>query len=122
VELVVSEREMKSDQAEGTGGALVPKDAQLKKEGMVIGTGEPAPDASRSGEEPDLMEVDPAIRTGGGPIREEAAEAAGTGFDLGSREGDLRFEDFPGDEFEKVGEFTPEESSQTHLFLLPNTL
>ena len=56
------------------------------------------------------MEVDPAVRTGSGPVCEEAAGAEP---DLGSGEGDLRFEDFPGDEFERVGEFTPEESSQT---------
>ena len=61
VELVISEREMKSDQAEGTGGEPVPEDAQVKKEGLVVGTGEPVPDAGRSGEEPDLMEVDPAV-------------------------------------------------------------
>ena len=27
--------------------------------------------------------------------------------------GDLHFKDYPGDDFEKVGEFTPEETSQT---------
>ena len=56
------------------------------------------------------MEVDPAVRTGDGSVREEGAEARP---DLGSGEGDLRMEDFPGDDFQKVGDFTPEEPSQT---------
>jgi len=33
--------------------------------------------------------------------------------DEGTGEADLHFEDFPGDEFDKVGDSTPEESSQT---------
>ena len=103
-EIGVSGKETKTDQAEGTGDEPVPEDAQRKQEGMVVGTGAPVPGADRSGEAPDLMEVDPAVRTGGDPVREEAA---GAGPDLGSGEGDLRFEDFPGDEFERVGEFTP---------------
>ena len=106
----VSGKETKTDQAEGTGGEPVPEDAQMKQEGMIVGTGEPVPGAGRLDEAPDLMEVDPAVRTGGGPVHEEGA---GAGPDLGSGEGDLRIEDFPGDEFKRVGDFTPEEPSQT---------
>jgi len=61
VELAISEREMKSDQAEGTGGEPIREDAQVKEEGLVVGTGAPVPDAGRSGEELDLMEVDLAV-------------------------------------------------------------
>jgi len=139
VEIIISGKEMKPDQAEATGGEPVPEDAQSRREGLVVGTGEPVPDVGRSGEEPDLMEVDPVVRTGEVPVQEvveegtrlepipevaeertggelvheEAAEAAGAEPIQGIGEDDLHFEDFPGDEFMKVGEFTPEESSQT---------
>ena len=39
VELVISEREMKSDQAEGTGAEPVPEDAQWRKEGWLLEQG-----------------------------------------------------------------------------------
>ena len=44
VEIAVSGKETKTDQAEGTGGEPVPEDAQVKEEGLVVGTGEPVPD------------------------------------------------------------------------------
>jgi len=123
VELVISEREMKSDQAEGTRGEPIPEDAQVKEEGLVVGTGEPVPDARRSGEEPDLMEVDPTVRTGGEPVREKAAEAAGAVPDLGSGEDDLRFEDFSGETNLKRWENSHQRHHpKPHLLLAQNSL
>jgi len=82
----------------------------------------------RSGEEPDLMEVEEAVRTGDAPVREAVEEKTGAepvsaGVSLGTGdlpvrevgEGDLFFEDYLGDDFEKVGEYTQEETSQTPL-------
>ena len=96
VEFVVSGKETKADQAEGVGVEPVPEDAQINLGGMGVGIGEPVPGDDRSGETPDLMEVDPAVRTGSGPIREEVAGAGfeqgvilgvpSTGFDLYVRE------------------------------------
>ena len=72
------------------------------------------------------MEIDTAVRIGNVPVQEVMEEGTGTEpipeeavREVGAvpvqetGEGDLRFEDFPGDEFDKVGDFTPEESSQT---------
>jgi len=72
------------------------------------------------------MKIDTADRTGDVPVREvieegtgtepvpeEAVREAGAVPVQGTGEGDLHFEDFPGDEFHKVGDFTLEESSQT---------
>jgi len=72
------------------------------------------------------MEVDQAIRTGDAPVREvmeerigvepvpeEVEEETGAMPVRETGEGDLHFDDYPGDDFEKVGEFTPEETSQT---------
>jgi len=84
-----------------------------------VGTGEPVHEQDRSGEEPDLMKVDPAVRTGDAPVRELKEERTGAEpvpevveeeivaipvQEVG--EDDLHFEDYPGDDFEKVGEFT----------------
>ena len=80
----------------------------------------------KSSEEPDLMEVDQVVRAGGEPVHEAVKEKTGaepvsedveieTG-DIPVRkvgEGDLHFEDYLGDDFEKVGEYTPEEPSQS---------
>jgi len=91
-----------------------------------VGTGEPVHVEDISGEEPDLMEVDQVVRIGGKPDHEAVEEKTGaepapedvamkTG-DIPIREvgeGDLHFEDYPGDYFEKVGEYTPEEPSQS---------
>jgi len=124
VEIIISGKEMKKDQAEGTGTEPVPEDAMLRKEGQAVGTGEPVLDMDGSGEEPDLMEIDTANRTGDVPAREVMEEGTGTEpvpeevvREAGAvpvqetGEDDLHFEDFPGDEFDKVGDFTPEESS-----------
>ena len=70
IEIVISGKEMKRDQAEGTGTEPVPEDAMLKKEGQVVETGEPVLDVDRSREEPDLMEIDTVVRTGDVPVRE----------------------------------------------------
>jgi len=126
VEFLVSEKEMKRDQADGTGAMPVPEAAESKRDGQSIGTGEPVLEVDRSGEEPDLMEVNPAVRTRDAPVREvmeertgvepvpkEAVEETGAMPVRKTGEGDLHFEDYPGDDFEKVGEFTPEETSQT---------
>jgi len=66
----------------------------------------------RSGEKPDLMEVEGAVGTGE-LVLEEAVEGTGAMPVQETGAGDLHFEDYPGDDFEKVGEFTPEETSQT---------
>jgi len=42
VEIVISGREMKSDQAEEIGNEPVPEEALLREAGQAIGTGEPA--------------------------------------------------------------------------------
>ena len=47
------------------------------------------------------------------PVPEEAVREVEAVPVQGTGEGDLHFEDFPGDEFDKVGDFTSEESSQT---------
>jgi len=53
------------------------------------------------------------VRTGAEPILEEAVEETGAMPIRETGEGELHFEDYPGDDFEKVREFTPEETSQT---------
>ena len=58
MEILASGREMKVDQAEGTGAEPVPKAAESKREGQSVGTGKPVLEVDRSGEEPDLMEID----------------------------------------------------------------
>ena len=79
----------------------------------------------RSGEELDLMEVEEAVRTGDAPVREAVKEkmgaepvSAGVSLRIGDLpvrevgEGDLFFEDYPGHDFEKVGEYTQEETDE----------
>jgi len=59
------------------------------------------------------MEVGEAVRTGGESVHEVEEERTG---DIPARdveEGDLHIEDYLGDDYEKVGEYTPEETSQT---------
>jgi len=76
--------------------------------------GEPAHETveERTGDEPVLMDVEEA-RTGVVPVLE--AEKLRTGnepvHDMGL--GDSHLEDYPGDNFGKVGEYTPEETSQS---------
>ena len=103
------------DQAEGTGAEPIPEAAELKWEDQVVGTGEPVHEEDRSGEELDLMEVDQAVQSGDAPVREVMEERTGaepapevveeeTGAILVRKtgEGDLHFEDYPGDDFEGV--------------------
>jgi len=126
VEVLASRKKRKGDQAEGTGAEPVPEDTELNWEGQTMKTGEPVHEHDRSGEEPDLMEVDQAIRTGDTSVPEVMEERTGAELVLEEdveetgavpiREagaGDLHFDDYPEDDFEKVGEFTPEETSQT---------
>ena len=61
VEVFISEKEMKGEQAEGTGFEPVPEEDLVREEVQVVGTGEPVPDVGRSGDEPDLMEIDAAV-------------------------------------------------------------
>jgi len=61
IKILISGKEMKTDQAEGTGIELVPQDAELSKEGQAVGTGKSVLDVDRSGGAPDLMDVDPAV-------------------------------------------------------------
>jgi len=61
VEFIVSKKETMLEQADGTGGAPISEDGQLMEEGMSVGTGEPVPGDDRSGQAPDLIEVDPAV-------------------------------------------------------------
>ena len=77
VELLISGKEMKTDQAEGTRTEPVPEDAELRKEGQAVRTGEPVLDVDRSGEEPDLIEIDPAVRTGDVPVQEVMEKGTG---------------------------------------------
>ena len=52
-------------------------------------------------------------RIGDGPVFKDVEMGIGDVpvHDMG--EGDSHFEDYPGDDFKKVGEFTPEETSQS---------
>jgi len=126
VEFLVSGKTMKGDQAEGIGDEPLPEDAELDWKGQAMGRGEPVHEHDRSGEEPDLMKVDQAVRTGKAPVREgleertgvepvpkEAVEETGAMPVRETGEGDLHFDDYLGDDSEKVGEFSPEETSQT---------
>ena len=88
----------------------------------------------KTGAEPVLMDVD-EVRTGDEPVRdakemrtgEEPVPAdvvMGTG-DMPVREmevGDSHLEDFSGDDFDKVGKFTPEETPQTPADPAPEIL
>jgi len=50
VEIIISGKEMKRDQAEGTGTKPVSEHVKLRREGQVVGTGEPVLDVDRSRE------------------------------------------------------------------------
>ena len=50
-------------------------------------------------------------RTGAEAVLKEAVEETGAMPVRERGESDLNFEDYPGDDFEKRGEFTPEETS-----------
>ena len=77
IEFLISGKEMKRDQAEGIGAVPVPKDAKLRRKGQAVGTGAPVLDIDRSGEEPDLMEVDPTVRAGDVPVQEFMEKGTG---------------------------------------------
>ena len=85
---------------------------------IVEGTGSalgPGESVDQTGEVP----VQGGVGTGIGqePVPEEVEQYSGGAPEVGSGLGDLRLEDFPSDEFEKVGELSPEESAQTPLAL-----
>jgi len=128
VEVLASMKKMMGDQAEGIGAEPIPEAAELKWKSQAVGTGEFVHKEDRSGKEPDLMEVDQAVRIGDAPVRENMEERTGAepvpedvAEETGAipvreaGEGDLHFEDYPGDDFENVGKYTPEETSQTPL-------
>jgi len=139
VEVLASVEKKEKDQVEGTGVEPVPETAELElrdqSERTVEETvrdvekartgAEPVLEKveDRSGEEPDLMEVEEVVRTGDAPVREAEEEPVPASVSMGTgempvrdvAECDLFFEDYPKDEFEKVGEYTPEEVSQTPL-------
>jgi len=132
VEVLASVEKTMGDLAEGTGAEPVPEAAKLKLEGQVVGTGEPVHEEDRSDEEPDLMEVDQVVRTGGEPVHEAVEESTGAepvseDVEMGTRaipvrevgESDLHSEDYRGDDFEKVGEYSPEESLQSPSIPIP---
>jgi len=115
---------------EGAGDKPVFKTVKKKIGDQEVGTGDdPVLEAEelRTGAEPVLEAVEmdmgePDVRTGDEPVHETVAERTrtesvemGTGdvpvHDMG--EGDFHFENFSGDDFEKAGEFTPEETPQT---------
>ena len=88
-------------------------------------------DEVRTGVEPVLETVEKklgeqAVRTGDEPVPEVeelriGKELVPADVEMGTRdipvhgigEGDSYFENYPGDDFEKVGEYTPEETSQS---------
>jgi len=74
VEVLTFVRKTMVDQAERTGAEPVPGVAELKWEGQAMGIGESVHEEDRSGEEPDLMEVDQAVRTGDATVREVMEE------------------------------------------------
>jgi len=126
VEVLTSVQKKMRDQAEGTGSKPVLEAAETKLGGQAVGTGEPVHVEDKSGEEPNLMEVDQVVRIGGEPVHKAMEEKIGTepvpdDVEMGTGdipvhnvgEGDLHFEDYLGDDFEKVGEYTPEKPSQS---------
>jgi len=92
---------------------------ELGHQAVEVG-GEPAHETveERTGDKPVLMDVKEA-RAGVVPVLE--VEELRTGnepvHDMGL--GDSHLEDYPGDNFEKVGEYTPEETSQSPSTLAP---
>ena len=47
VEFLISGKEMKRDQAKGTGAVPIPEDVELRRKGQAVGTGEPVLDVDR---------------------------------------------------------------------------
>ena len=118
VEARDSVEKMVGDKAEGTRSTPVLEtiEKELGDQAVKAG-GEPAHETveERTGDEPILMDVEEA-RIGVVPVLE--AEGLRTGnehvHDMGF--GDSHLEDYPGDDFEKVREYTPEETSQITLY------
>jgi len=65
VEVLASVGKKMGDQAEETGSEPVLEAAETRVGGQAMGTREPVRIEDRSGEEPDLMEVDQVVRAGG---------------------------------------------------------
>jgi len=65
----------------------------------------------RTRDEPILEAVEE--RTGDEPVLKDVEMGTGDVHVHDMGEGDSHFKDYPGDDFEKVGEFTPEETSQS---------
>jgi len=123
VEVLASMEKKAKDQVEGTGAEPVPETAEIglrdQSERTVEETVHDVEEAKigaepvlekmkdRSGAEPDLMEVEEAVRP-----RDELVHEV--------EESDLFFKDYPGDDFEKVEEYTQEETSQTPLTPAPD--
>ena len=125
------------DQVEGTGDEPVPEPVEMKLGDRAVGAGEePAHDVveARTETEPVLqkVKVDQGVQTGDSPVRKAVKEKTGTkpvsavvSVGIGDMpvrdvgEGDLFFEDYPRNNFENVGEYTPEEASQTPLTPAP---
>ena len=70
-----------------------------------MGTGEFVHEEDRSGEEPDVMEVDQAVRTGDAPVREVMEERLGA-------------EPVPEDVAEETGDIPIREAGEGDLCLL----
>ena len=65
MEVLASVEKKMGEQANGTGAEPVLEAAETKLRGQAMGTGKPVRIEDRSGEEPDLMEVDQVVRAGG---------------------------------------------------------
>ena len=77
MEVPASVEKTMRDQAEGTRSEPVLEAAETKLGDEAVRTGEHVHEEDRSGEEPDLMEVDQAVRTGDAPVREVMEERTG---------------------------------------------
>jgi len=119
---------MMGDQAEGTGNGPVLESAEKELEDEAVGAGDKLAHETveaRTGTEPVLMDVVEA-RIGDEPVLEAEElrtrkEPVPVDVEMGTgdmpicvmKAGDSHYEDFQGDDFEKVGEFMPEETPQT---------
>ena len=127
---IISTREIIPDQAEGTEKASVPVSSSDDRSGAEP---DPMDVDARTGEVPvqtgfELGRGDSVDRTGEVPVQEvvgtgtrqepvpaEVEQYSGGALEMDSGLGALRIEDFPGDEFEKVRELSPEGSTETPL-------
>jgi len=128
VEARASVEKMVGDQAKGTGSTLVLETiAKVLGDQAVEAGGELAHETVEeiTGDEPVLMDMEEArtgvvpvleageLRTGKEPVFEDVPMRTGNEpvHDMGL--GDSHLEDYPGDDSEKVGEYTPEETFQS---------